>query len=87
MTSAAIDDIKEDVEARIDQACKEVKSNTCSGFLHTLWLNYPEMDFSFFSDQAVEEVKRYAVEAIKNTEAATLLDSSKVVLPTAPAEG
>ena len=53
MVSAAIDDIKASVEAQIDQACKEVKSDTCSGFLYTLWLNHPEMDFSFFGDEAI----------------------------------
>ena len=47
MPSAAIDDIKASVEAQIDQACKEVKYDTGSGFLYTLWLNHLEMDFSF----------------------------------------
>ena len=35
MASAAIDNIKVGVEARIDQACKKVKFDTCSGLLYT----------------------------------------------------
>ena len=66
------------MEARIHKAHKEAVSDTCSGFLYTLWLKHPEMDFSFFNEEAVEEVKRYAVEAANDTEASALLDPSDV---------
>ena len=48
MANATIDDIKAGVDARISQAREEAISDNCSGFLYTLWLNHPEMDFSFF---------------------------------------
>lgn len=74
------------VEARIDQACKEAVSDTCSEFLYTLWLNHPKMDFSLFGEEAIEEVKQYAVEAAKDAEASTPLDPTEVVPPTADNE-
>jgi len=57
MANVAIDEIKAGVYARIAQARKEAVFDTCSGFLYTLWLNHPKLDFSFFDDEAVEEVK------------------------------
>ena len=41
------------------------------------------MDFSFFDEEDVDEVKRYAVEATKDAETSTSLDPSEVALPTA----
>ncbi|XP_052172158.1 uncharacterized protein LOC127788082 [Diospyros lotus] len=76
MANATIDEIKAGIEARIDQARKEAVSDTCSGFLYTLWLNHPEMDF--FGEEAVEEVKQYAIEAVEVAEASTPLNSSEI---------
>ena len=73
-TEVAIDKIKAGVEARINQPCEEVVSDTCLGFLYTLWLNHQVMDFSFFGEEAIEEVKQYAVEVVKDAKASTLLD-------------
>ena len=81
-----INEIKVGVEAQIDQACKEAVSDTCSGFLYTLWLNHLEVDFSFFGEEAIEEVKGYAAEAAKDVEASTPLDPTELVLPNANIE-
>jgi len=56
-------------------------SDTCLGFLYTLWLNHPEMDFFFFVNEVVEEVKQYAVKAAENVGASILSDPSEVTLP------
>jgi len=60
----AINEIKAGVDGRITQARKEAVSDTSLGFLYTLWLNHPELDFSFFDDEVVEKVKQYAAEAV-----------------------
>ena len=86
MAAGTIDEIKVAMEVWIAQAPEEAISDTCSGFLYTLWLKHPEMDFSFFGREAVEKVKRYAIEVVENTEASTPLDSTEVVLPAANAE-
>jgi len=44
-----------------------------------LWVKHPEMDFSFFGEEAVEEVKRFVAQASKDAEASTLQDQSGVV--------
>ncbi|XP_052191907.1 uncharacterized protein LOC127801094 [Diospyros lotus] len=43
-----IDDIRAEVGERMDAARRETRSDTCSAFLYTLWVNHPEMNFSFF---------------------------------------
>jgi len=83
MAAGTINEIKAGVETWIAQACEEAIFDTCSVFLYTLRLKHPEMDLCFFSEEAVEEVKRYAVEAIKDIEASTLLDPSEVAPPIA----
>ena len=77
----AINEIKEGVDSRIVQARKEAVLDTCSGYLYTLWLNHAELDFSFFGDEAVEEVKQYAVDAAQSAEVSTLPGPSKVTPP------
>jgi len=57
MVSVAVDEIKANVDAWIAQACQEAVSDTYSRFLYTLCLNHPEMDFSFFGDEVIKEVK------------------------------
>ena len=44
------------------------------------------MDFSFFGDEAVEEVKQYANEAAENVEASILSDPFEVMPPTVHTE-
>ena len=61
-------------------------SDSCSGFLHTLWLNHTEIDFSFLGDEVVEEEKQYTAEVAKDAEASTPLDPSKVIPPTTDAK-
>ena len=61
-------------------------SDTCSGFLYTLWLNHHEIDFSFFGDKAVEKVKQYTNEAAQNAKTSTLPDPSEVAQPTTHAK-
>ena len=78
MENVAIDEIKACVDARIAQARKEAVFDTCSGFLYTLWMNHPELDFSFFGDEVVEEVKQYAAEAAQSAEISILPDPSEV---------
>ena len=80
MVGRAVDEIKARVEARIAQALEKAESDTYSGFLFTLWLNHSKMDFSFFSEEAIKEVKQFAAETTKDAEASTLLDPSKVIL-------
>ena len=77
-----ISEIKVEVEARIGQAHEEAMSDTYSGFLYTLWLNHPEVDFSFFGEEAIEEVKQYAAKTVNDVEASTPLDPTEVILPT-----
>ena len=79
MVNVTIDEIKAGVEAWIVQARAEAVSNTCSRILYILWLNHPEIDFSFFGGEVVEEVKRYAAEAAEDVEASTPLDSTEVI--------
>jgi len=76
MVGRVIDEIKASVEARIAQAHEEAESNTCLGFFFTLWVNHLEMDFFFFGEEAVEEVKRFTAQAAreKTTEACSSLN-------------
>ena len=79
-----IAEIKAEMEVRIARACVETKSRISSGFLYTLWKRHPELDFSFFGKDAVEEVQKFASLAAKKktSEASTSLDQSGVVPPT-----
>ena len=81
IADVAIDEIKAGVDARIAQAPKEAVLDTCSGFLYTLWLNHPKLDFSFFSDEAVEEVKQYTADAAQNAKVSALPDPFEVAPP------
>ena len=83
MATGTIDEIKASVEVRIAQACEEAIFDTCSGFLYTLWLEHPEMDFSFFSEKAVEEMKRYTADVVKDTETSIPQDPFEVASPNA----
>ena len=78
MANVVIDEIKACLDAQIAQAHQETVLDTCSGFLYTLWLNHPELNFSFFDDEAVEKVKQYAANAPQSAEASTLPDPSEV---------
>ena len=44
------------------------------------------MDFFFFGEKVIVEVKRFAAEAAKDAEASTLLDPSEVIPPVANAK-
>ena len=81
MENTVIDDIKASVDDRISQTCEVVVSDTCSGFLYILWLNHPKMDFSFFAEEAIEEMKWYVTKAAKDVEASTPLNPTEVVPP------
>lgn len=83
MEDMTINEIKAGVEAQINQAREEAISDTCSGFLYSLWLNHQEMDFTFFSEEAIEEVKRLAAKTAKDAEASTSLDPNEVIPPAA----
>ena len=69
-----------------DQARKEAMSNTCLRFLYILWLNHPEIDFIFFGEEAIEEVNRYATEAIKDAKTSTPLNPTELVPSTSNTE-
>ena len=86
MAAGTIDEIKAGVEVRIAQAHEEAISDTCSSFLYTLWLQYPEMDFSFFGEEVVDEVKQYAADAAKDIETSIPQDPSEVAPPNAGIE-
>jgi len=78
VANVAINEIKEGMDSRIVQARKEAMLDTCSRYLYTLWLNHPELDFSFFGDEAVEEVKQYAAEVAQNVKISILPDPLEV---------
>ena len=53
-----VEQIKAEVEAPVAKERKEVEFDTYSAFLFTLWKRHPELDFSFFGEKAMEEVRR-----------------------------
>lgn len=55
--------IKAEVETRVAKEREEVEFKTCSQFLFTLWEEHPKLDFSFFGEEVVEEVKKFATQA------------------------
>ena len=86
MADRAINEIKAGVEAQIDKAHKEAVFDTCLGFLYTLWLKHLEMDFSFFGEEAIKEVKKFTAEPTKDAKASTSQDQGGAVLPVDNAE-
>ena len=80
---------KAKVEARVAKELEEVESETCSQFLFTLWVEHPELNFSFFSEEAVEEVKKFVVEAANKEAIPTSLMPNQIGADLSPevAEG